>query len=167
MSRSTQPDVSLGHWFAQRAKSSPNRRCLTFEGTTRTYREMLDRIDRVAAALRDGGVRPGDRVGFIGLNQPAFFETMFAASRLGAIFVPLNFRLTGPELVFIIGDAGIHTLVADAPHRPVIDSIRGELPCCRYIGVEEGASAWEGLPGSSRTRRLFRKWSRSTPTRSR
>ena len=43
----------------------------------------------------------GDRVGFVGLNQPAFFETMFAAARLGAIFVPLNFRLTTPEAIAV------------------------------------------------------------------
>ena len=45
----------------------------------------------------------GDRVAFLGLNQPSFFVTLFATARLGAIFVPLNFRLTGPELAFIIG----------------------------------------------------------------
>ena len=92
------PDISLGNWFAQRARRSPHRRALTFEGTTWTYGEMQDRIDRLAGGLRAHGVNHGDRVAFLGLNQPAFFETMFAAARLGAIFVPLNFRLTGPEL---------------------------------------------------------------------
>src|SRR5204863_365126 len=82
-------DVSLGRWFCERAKRSPKRRALTFEGTTWTYAEMQDRIDRLAAAFRAGGVCHGDRIGFLGLNQPAFFETLFAASRLGAIFAPL------------------------------------------------------------------------------
>jgi len=142
-------DVSLGHWFAERAARSPNRRALTFEGTTWSYGEMQDRIDRLAAHLRDGGVCHGDRVAFLGFNQPAFFEVMFAASRLGAIFVPLNFRLTGPELSFIIGDAGVHTLVADADHRPVIDTIRATLPLRRYLSEEE-ADGWEPLrPGAS------------------
>ena len=66
--------------------------------------------------LREGGIREGDRVGYLGLNHPAFLETMFAAARLGAIFVPLNFRLTGAELEFIINDAGCHTMVADSDH---------------------------------------------------
>ena len=107
---------------------------------------MLDRVDRLAGALRAGGVCHGDRVAFLGQNQPAFFESMFAASRLGAIFVPLNFRLTGPELVFIVGDAGAHTIVVDAPHHAVIDSVRAELPCRRYIGAESSAPGWESLP---------------------
>jgi len=136
------PDVSLGRWFFERARRSPHRRALTFEGTTWTYAEMQDRIDRLAGALRGHGVCHGDRVGFLGLNQPAFFVTMFAASRLGAIFVPLNFRLTGPELAFIIGDAGGHTLVVDEPHRPVIDGIRDELPCHQYWSADASAEGW-------------------------
>ena len=139
----TVPDISLGNWFAQRATRSPNRRALTFEGTTLTYGQMLERVDRLALALRAGGVCHGDRVGFLGLNQPAFFETMFATVRLGAIFVPLNFRLTGPELSFIVGDAGIHTLVADSPHQAVIGEVRDELPVRRYLGVDGGDDGWE------------------------
>lgn len=137
------PDISLGSWFAKRAERSPHRRALTFEGTTVTYAELLDRVDRVASALRVGGVCHGDRVGFLGLNQPAFFETMFAASRVGAIFVPLNFRLTGPEFTFIIGDAGIHTLVVDQMHAGVIDAIRDDLPVRRYIGVDHDGEGWD------------------------
>ena len=71
-------DVSLGSWFARRAAATPDRRALSFEGTTRTYAQFLDRVDRLAAGLRAGGVCRGDRVGFLGLNQPAFLETMFA-----------------------------------------------------------------------------------------
>ncbi len=139
------PDIGLGSWMALRADRSPNRRALTFEGTTWTYAELQSRIDRLAAALRAGGVCHGDRVGFLGLNQPAFFETMFATARLGAIFVPLNFRLTGPELVFIIGDAGVHTLVVDAPHRSVVDGIRTELPVRRYLSADAAADGWQPL----------------------
>ena len=113
----TMPDISVGSWFGRRAARSPGRRALTFEGTTLTFGELLDRVDRLAAGLRAGGLCHGDRVAFLGLNQPAFLETMLAAARLGAIFVPLNFRLTGPELSFIVGDAGVHTLVADDAHR--------------------------------------------------
>jgi fatty-acyl-CoA synthase len=136
------PDVSLARWFLERARRSPHRRALTFEGTTWTYAEMQDRIDRLAGALRGHGVCHGDRVGFLGVNQPAFFVTMFAASRLGAIFVPLNFRLTGPELSFIIGDAGVHTLVVDELHRPIIDGIRAELPCHHYWSPDTAAEGW-------------------------
>lgn len=141
-------DVSLGRWFASRSALTPKRRALTFEGVTWSYQELQHRIDCLATHLQLGGVGHRDRVGFLGLNQPAFFEALFATSRLGAIFVPLNFRLTGPELSFIICDAGIHTLIADGPHRGVIDSIRGGVGVHRFLS-EEAADGWEPLhPGT-------------------
>ena len=132
--------------MARRAALTPDRRALTFEGTTVTFAQLQARIDRVAAVLQAGGVCPGDRVGFLGVNHPAFFDVLFAAGRLGAVFVPLNFRLTGPELAFIIGDAGIHTMVVDDAHREVAGRIRGDLPVHRWIGSESPAAGWDHLP---------------------
>lgn len=137
------PDIGLGNWFARRALTTPTRRALTYEGSTWTFAEMSDRIDRAAAVLRAGGVEPHDRVAYLGFNNPQFFVTMFAAARLGATFVPLNFRLTGPELDFIIGDAGVHTLVTDAEHHGVIDGIRSTLPVQRYLGHGHATDGWE------------------------
>jgi len=139
------PDIGLGNWMFQRALRTPRRAALTFEDTTWTYGQLQKRIDRLAGALRANGVCLGDRVGFLGLNQPVFFETLFAAARLGAIFVPLNFRLTGPELRYILGDAGVHTLIVDAPHRPVIDPIRAELPCRRFFSADQPAEGWPAV----------------------
>ena len=141
----TQPDISLGNWLRQRSLRTPNRRALTFEGQTWSYGQLQERVDRLAAAFKAGGVCRGDRVAFIGFNQPSFFETMFAASRVGAIFVPLNFRLTGPELDYIINDAGVHTIIADSPHRGVIDSIRSKLPCRSYLSADVDAEGWTSL----------------------
>src|SRR5208282_3281946 len=139
------PDIGLGNWMFQRALRTPHRAALTFEDTTWTYGQLQKRIDRLAGALRANGVCLGDRVGFLGLNQPVFFETLFAAARLGAIFVPLNFRLTGPELRYILGDAGVHTLIVDAPHRPVIDPIRAVLPCRRFFSADQPAEGWPAV----------------------
>ena len=139
------PDIGLGNWLYQRALRTPNRKALTFEGTTATYAELQARIDRLAAALRTNGVCQGDRVGFLGFNQPAFLETLFAAARLGAIFVPLNYRLSSPELSYIIGDAGVHTLIVDAPHQPLIDPIRNDLPCRRFFSADPPADGWPSI----------------------
>ena len=139
------PDIGLGNWMFQRALRTPHRAALTFEGTTWTYGQLQHRIDRLAGALRANGACQGDRVGFLGFNQPAFLETLFATARLGAIFVPLNFRLTGPELRYIIGDAGVHTLIVDAPHRLVIDQIRAELPCRRFLSADQPAESWPAI----------------------
>ena len=135
-------DIGLGNWLARRAFQTPDRPALTFEGVTRSYAVMNRDVDRLAAALRAGGVCRGDRIGFLGLNAPIYFDLLFAAARLGAIFVPLNFRLTGPELDYIVNDAGIHTLVVDGPHRPVIDAIRGSLCCRLYLSADGAAEGW-------------------------
>ena len=140
-------DIGLGNWLYRRALRTPHRRALTFEGTTWTYGELQDRIDRLASALRAHGVCHGDRVAFLGFNQPSFLETLFAAARLGAIFVPLNYRLTGPELSYIINNAGVHTLVTDTSHRPVIDPIRAELPCRRFLSADQPAEGWPDIAG--------------------
>jgi fatty-acyl-CoA synthase len=138
----TSPDFSLGGWMLRRAAATPDARALTFEDSTVTFGQFMDRVDRLATALHTEGVRSGDRVGFLGLNQPAFLETLFAVARLGAIFVPLNFRLTGPELAFIISDSGIRLLIADRDHRDVIDAVRTELVVGVYIGVDHTDARW-------------------------
>jgi fatty-acyl-CoA synthase len=142
----TMPDITLGSWFAARASRSPKRPALTFEGRTWTFGEVLGRVDRLAAALRARGVKHGDRVAFIGFNQPAALETWIATARLGAIYVPLNFRLAGPELAFIVEDAGVQTLVAGGEQRPAIDAIRDGLGVRSYLLVAEPGSVGSRSP---------------------
>jgi fatty-acyl-CoA synthase len=139
------PDVGLGRMIAARAALTPSNRALTFEGVTWNYSEFLERINRTATSLREQGVSMRDRVAYLGFNHPAFLVTMFAALRIGATFVPLNFRLTPSELEFIISDAGVHTVVADDAHKGALDVIRGQLPCKRYVGSESASDGWEGL----------------------
>ena len=72
-------------------------------------------------------------------------ETMFAAQALGAIFVPLNFRLIAEELTCIINDAGIHSLVMDDQLREVIEPAREKLCCRHYFSSESEAGNWRHL----------------------
>ncbi len=141
----TAPDISLGGWFAARAIRSASRRALTFEERTWTYGQLIERVDRLAAGFRELGVCHGDRIGYLGTNHPALLETMLAASRLGAIFVPLNFRLTGRELSVIVRDAGLHTFVVGGAHQPVIDEVRDQLPVHCYVGVEGAGAGWHAF----------------------
>ncbi|WP_345399587.1 AMP-binding protein [Nonomuraea salmonea] len=87
---------------------TPDRVAVSYRGREHTYRELLERVHRLASVL---GVRRGDRVAFLGANQPAMVETFFAAGLLGAVFVPLNTRLAEPELRFILDDAEAAVLV--------------------------------------------------------
>jgi len=138
-------DYNMAGSILRRAKLDPNNNAIIFESHTRTYAELGDRAARLAQSLRDGGICMGDRVGFAGFNHPAFIEVMLASQILGAIFVPLNFRLTGEELKYIVNDAGIHTLIADQQVMPVLDSVREQLVCQRYIGSEDGLEHWQKM----------------------
>lgn len=98
----------IGSWPARRARMTPGRVAVTYRGHDRTYRELSERTYRLASAL---GVGRGERVAFLGVNQPAMVETFFAAGLVGAVFVPLNARLARPELRFILEDAQASVLV--------------------------------------------------------
>ncbi|MFW5330190.1 acyl-CoA synthetase [Hydrogenophaga sp. ZJX-1] len=139
------PKIGMGQWFTERALRDGQRKALTFEGETWTYADMLERIDRMAGALQAGGVQTGTRVGYLGFNHPMFFVALFACSKIGAIYVPLNFRLAGPEFEYIINDAGVHTLIVDQDHMAVIGAVRDRLSCSRYLcafGDADDAARW-------------------------
>ncbi|MEU7474775.1 long-chain fatty acid--CoA ligase [Lentzea sp. NPDC042327] len=107
----------LGSWPHRRARMAPKRDALTHQGITTTYGELDERTTRLARRLEELGVRHGDRVAYLGPNHPSFAETMFAAHLLGAVFVPLNFRLTPAEVDYQLDDSGARVLVHAASHR--------------------------------------------------
>lgn len=138
-------EPNLAATTLRRAELNADRIALVFEGEEISFGEFGDRIRRQASLLKAGGVCIGDRVGYLGVNHPALLETMFAAQALGAIFVPLNFRLTAQELTFIINDAGIHSLVVDDTLRPVVEPARNDLCCQQYFASESSAEDWRHL----------------------
>ncbi|MFD9701089.1 long-chain fatty acid--CoA ligase [Lentzea sp. NPDC059081] len=112
----------LGSWPHRRARMAPKREAFTYNGISTTYGELAVRTTRLAWRLRELGVRDGDRVAYLGPNHPSFAETMFAAHQLGAIFVPLNFRLTPAEVGYQLADSGAHVVVHATSH--VVDHPR-------------------------------------------
>ncbi|GII79967.1 fatty-acyl-CoA synthase [Sphaerisporangium rufum] len=104
-------NAGLGGWPARRARMSPHRTAFVSADGPLSYAAVHERTARLASRLREAGVRPGDRVAYLGPNHVAFTETMFAAHVLGAIFVPLNFRLAAPEIAYMLDDSGASVLV--------------------------------------------------------
>ena len=103
----------------------PGRAGDRYAGRTLTYAGLDDRVRRLARALRELGTGPGSRVAYLGPNHPAFLETMFAAWSAGAIFVPLNMRLAGPELARQLADCGAALLVYAPEQAAVVAGLRG------------------------------------------
>jgi fatty-acyl-CoA synthase len=116
----------VGSWTARRARKTPEARAILHAGRAVSYAELDDRVGRLARALRGLGTGPGTRVAYLGPNHPAFLETMFAAWSAGAIFVPLNMRLAGPELACQLADCGAAVLVYAPEQAAVVAAIRGQ-----------------------------------------
>lgn len=110
---------------------------LRYPGADLTYADLEDKVCRLTAVLIEGGVGSGDRVAYVGLNSPAFLTALFAAFRIGAIFVPVNFRLAGPELQTVLERSGAVALIAEPGHRAVVDTIRDSVPAKRFLLVDD------------------------------
>ncbi|RBY82975.1 long-chain fatty acid--CoA ligase [Geodermatophilus sp. TF02-6] len=91
----------------------PDRPAFRFQGRTTTWAQLAERVRALADAMSRRGVSAGDRVAVLTGNRPEFMETVLAANRLGAIAVPVNFRLTGPEAAYILENSGARLLVVD------------------------------------------------------
>ena len=100
-------------WIEHHAKTRGDKIALVDVSFDRrlTYRELDERIGRIASYLRNAGVAPGERVATLASNCIEMLEVQFACFRIGAIFLPLNIRLTFPELEYIGSDAGISYVV--------------------------------------------------------
>ncbi|HEU5265263.1 MAG TPA: fatty-acid--CoA ligase FadD5, partial [Jatrophihabitans sp.] len=133
------------HWNAhleRHAFANPDRPALRFAGQTTTWRELHDRVGSLADAMARRGVTFGDRVAVLMTNRPEFVETVLAANRLGASAVPINFRLTAPEVAFLLDDSGARLLVADSGTaeigRDAISHLDRPVPA-----AVAGSSAWD------------------------
>jgi fatty-acyl-CoA synthase len=136
----------LGSWPARRARKTPHRTALIHGGTSLTYAQLYDRTTRLAHALRSRGIRRGDRVAYLGPNHPSYLETLFAAGTLGAVFVPLNTRLAGPEIAFQLADSGAKALVYAPSHAGLVAGLPGDTDVRAY--VEVGAEYEEAVAGA-------------------
>jgi fatty-acyl-CoA synthase len=99
------PDYGVGSWPLRRARISGASVALRQGERELSYAVLAERVDRLAGALAARGIGHGDRVAYLGQNDIATFEMFFAAGRLGALFVPMNFRLAAAEIEFLLDDA--------------------------------------------------------------
>ncbi|MFT3663123.1 MAG: long-chain fatty acid--CoA ligase [Gordonia sp. (in: high G+C Gram-positive bacteria)] len=113
--------TGLSSWITRRAERTPNAVALIDAptGTETTYAALADQAARRAAALRTRGVRRGDRVMILGLNSTTQLATMFAVARLGAVSVPVNFRLGPAEIAYLISNAAPALLLHDDVFAPL------------------------------------------------
>ncbi|RSN06976.1 long-chain fatty acid--CoA ligase [Streptomyces sp. WAC 05977] len=126
MSTASAPASSFRHhWMAHavtHAMMRPDKPALRYLGETTTWAELSERSLRLAAGLAAHGVAEGHRVATLTLNHPWFVETVFAANSLGAMAVPLSFRLAAAELDYILADCTPSAIVVDERLLPLLDA---------------------------------------------
>jgi fatty-acyl-CoA synthase len=127
---------------------APHRDAIWFEGTTTSYLYFAERVRRAADALARLGVAAGDRVAWLSANHPAGLETLYACGQLGAIWVPVNARLSAPEARYILEHAGATVVVHGRDQAALAGSLRAQLPGVRaWVAAEEAGDClpYEGL----------------------
>ena len=143
----TRNEFILADLIAARAEATPELDVLTFEhlsvdgGATpdevRTFADLYRNANRIAAALVERGVTPGDRFGLMMRNHPEFVEAMIAASITGMIFVPIDPRTRGDKLAFMLANSGCVGIVCAEYCLPELEAVRERLPSLRWTLVRE------------------------------
>ena len=126
--------------FARRARKLYGGREALVDGDLRlSYEAFFDRCDRWSAVLQDLGVEKGDRVATIAPNTHAQLESFYAVPQIGAVLVPLNYRLLADDFAYMIQHSGARMVCAHADYIDAIDRIRDQIPSVRHFVAYEGA----------------------------
>ena len=128
--------MTISDQVGRHARQRPDAVAIRFDGRSLTYRELNERVDRLAHALIDRGVDVGDRVAILCVNSVELIETFLAVARIGAIGVPFNFRSTATELAYLIEDCGAEDAIVDAGFLSVFtEALDGRrLRSCLVVG---------------------------------
>ena len=132
-------------WIETHADFVPEKLAVRFEGREITYRQLLSQIESTAAILKASrDIGRGDRIAYLGFNSPEMLVLFFACARLGALLLPLNWRLTLSEQTYILENAGVRILVCDDNHVTVGYQLSGSVPGCEICTHADIAAAADG-----------------------
>jgi len=136
--------------FARRARRLYPEREAVVDGNLRlSYSRFFDRCDRWSSALQSLGVKQGDRIAYIAPNTHAQLESFYAVPQIGAVLVPLNYRLTADDFAYLINHSGARIVCAHASYLESVDTVRGQLSSVEsFVSLEGGRDGWldyEGL----------------------
>ncbi|MEU1210794.1 fatty-acid--CoA ligase FadD5 [Nocardia sp. NPDC005825] len=137
------------HWvnqIATHAAMRPGHVAFKFKGAETTWKQLHERSEKFADALSRRGVGSGDRVLILALNYTEYIEAVMGINALGAIAVPVNFRLTPPEVAYIVADSGAKAIVTDSVLRPLAVGVAGQAAELSTVVVINGQTG-EGVLG--------------------
>jgi acyl-CoA synthetase (AMP-forming)/AMP-acid ligase II len=145
------PIANFGHLLTQTARRFPDRPGLVQGERVWTWREINRRVDAAATALRARGVAKGDRILVHGRNSNALFESMWVAFKLGAAWVPTNFRLTPPEVAYLASSSRARVMLYDRGFDEHVEAVRAANPHLEMVlsigDPRPGETNWDEMIG--------------------
>src|SRR5664279_3445650 len=130
--------ANLADMVRDRAKTRGNAVVYEFEGRQTTFAEFDTRTNRVARALTALSIKPGDRIAYLGKNSDIYFELLLGAMKANVVMAPVNWRLAGPEVAFIVGDCKAPVLFVGPEFVAQVRNIQPQLLDLRTVITTEG-----------------------------
>jgi fatty-acyl-CoA synthase len=131
--------------FARRTRRLHADREAVVDGDLRlSYRQFFDRCDRWSSALQALGVAQSDRVATIAPNTHAQLESFYAVPQIGAVLVPINYRLTAEDFVYIVNHSGSTVVCVASEYLEAVNAVRDRMPGVRHFVAFEGRAASDG-----------------------
>jgi fatty-acyl-CoA synthase len=146
--------MDLADLIERNAAFTPDKPATIFEGKILNYAAFSARIEQTARALKaECGVSRGDRVAILSLNRPDYLVLLYACARLGAMLVPMNWRLAVAEQSFILSDASVKVLVLEQAYAEILPALERSLPDTKIVGLDFApphGSTFDGLLAQAR-----------------
>lgn len=144
--------MNIYRWIRWWADRTPEKVAVRFEGREFTYRGFAADIDKTAAVLQQLGVMKGHRIVWLGFNSPEFLSALFACARIGAVIVPMNFRLAPREHLYVVRNAGAKLLIFDPRLGETAELISSKVKKCRLLTSNDDMheEASDSLPNLKR-----------------
>jgi acyl-CoA synthetase (AMP-forming)/AMP-acid ligase II len=132
--RTDRPGMTLGELLTLSARRVPDKPGFLFpDGSALSFAEINSRVNRLVSALRDAGVGKGDRLAVFALDSAQYMEIVLAAAKTGAVFVPLNYRLTRPEVDVLLARSTPVALFHDARYADLLAGVADAHPSLRAV----------------------------------
>jgi fatty-acyl-CoA synthase len=131
--------------FARRTRRLYPRRDAVIDGDLRlTYEQFFDRCDRWSRALQRMGVGKGDRVAYVAPNTHAQLESFYAVPQLGAVLVPINYRLSADDIAYIVEHSGARVLCVHSDQLETVEKVRDQLSSVEvFVALEGARDGWQ------------------------
>ncbi len=138
--------MDLSDWISRRADFTPDKPAILFEGGAISYASLADQIDRFSQVLgAELAIKTGDRVAYLGLNSPELISLIFACACVGAIFLPLNWRLAAPEHAQLLQHARPLALFAEGDFLEHINGVKEQFENVVLVRFNEPGSGQSGV----------------------